>query len=53
MKLENQQIIFSPTDLANHLSCNYITLLNKKVLAGELKKPKMEKSSRATPKMRT
>ena len=42
MKLENQQIIFSPTDLANHLSCNYITLLNKKVLAGELKKPKME-----------
>jgi predicted RecB family nuclease len=42
MKQENQKIIFSPTDLANHLSCNYITVLNKKVLQGEIERPKVE-----------
>ena len=42
MKTENGKTIFSPTDLANHLSCNYITVLNKKLIKGELQKPKIE-----------
>ena len=42
MKIENDKTIFSPTDLANHLSCNYITVLNKKLLKGEIQKPKVE-----------
>jgi uncharacterized protein len=42
MKTENGKTIFSPTDLANHLSCNYITVLNKKLLKGEIQKPKIE-----------
>ena len=39
MKLEHSKIIFSPSDLANHISCRHLTNLNKKAALGELKKP--------------
>lgn len=39
MKKENSGIIFSPSDLANHLSCKHLTNLNKKAALGEIKKP--------------
>ena len=39
MKKSNNQIIFSPSDLANHISCKHLTNLNKKAAFGELKKP--------------
>lgn len=39
MKKEHNKIIFSPSDLANHLSCKHLTNLNKKAALGELKKP--------------
>lgn len=39
MKKELNKIIFSPSDLANHLSCKHLTNLNKKAAKGELKKP--------------
>lgn len=39
MKKENSRIIFSPSDLANHLSCKHLTNLNKKAALGEIKKP--------------
>lgn len=39
MKKENSNIIFSPSDLANHLSCKHLTSLNKKAALGEIKKP--------------
>ena len=39
MKKSNNQIIFSPSDLANHISCKHLTNLNKKAALGELKKP--------------
>lgn len=39
MKIEHQNIIFSPSDLANHISCKHLTNLNKKSALGELQKP--------------
>lgn len=39
MKKTQSGIIFSPTDLANHISCKHLTQLNKKAALGELKKP--------------
>jgi uncharacterized protein len=39
MKIEHNKIIFSPSDLANHISCKHLTNLNKKAALGELKKP--------------
>ncbi|RAR73744.1 TM0106 family RecB-like putative nuclease [Flavobacterium aciduliphilum] len=39
MKKVNNTIIFSPSDLANHISCKHLTNLNKKAALGELKKP--------------
>jgi len=39
MKLENNQLIFSPSDLANHISCKHLTKLNKMAALGEIKKP--------------
>ena len=39
MKTEHSKIIFSPSDLANHISCKHLTNLNKKAALGELKKP--------------
>ena len=39
MKKEHSKIIFSPSDLANHISCKHLTNLNKKAVLGELKKP--------------
>ncbi len=39
MKKVNDTIIFSPSDLANHISCKHLTNLNKKAALGELKKP--------------
>jgi predicted RecB family nuclease len=39
MKKENNNIIFSPSDLANHLSCKHLTNLNKKAAFGLIKKP--------------
>lgn len=39
MKLQHSKIIFSPSDLANHISCRHLTNLNKKAALGELKKP--------------
>lgn len=38
MKIEHKKIIFSPSDLANHISCKHLTNLNKKAALGELKK---------------
>ena len=38
MKKEHGKIIFSPSDLANHISCKHLTNLNKKAALGELKK---------------
>ena len=39
MKIEHNKIIFSPSDLANHISCKHLTNLNKKAALGVLKKP--------------
>lgn len=39
MKIEQQKIIFSPSDLANHINCKHLTYLNKKAALGELNKP--------------
>jgi uncharacterized protein len=39
MKKEGNKIIFSPSDLANHISCKHLTALNKKAVMGELQKP--------------
>jgi uncharacterized protein len=39
MKKENSKYIFSPSDLANHISCKHLTNLNKKAANDEIKKP--------------
>jgi len=39
MKKANNQIIFSPSDLSNHISCQHITTLNMDVLLGKRTKP--------------
>jgi len=39
MKKTTKGIIFSPSDLANHISCKHLTSLNKKAALGLLKKP--------------
>ena len=39
MQKLGQQIILSATDLANHLACQYLTDLNRKVAEGQLEKP--------------
>jgi uncharacterized protein len=39
MKLVNNTLSFSATDLSNHLSCNHLTQLNRKHAHGELKRP--------------
>lgn len=39
MKLKQGSIIFSPSDLSNHISCKHITNLNKKALLKEIDKP--------------
>jgi predicted RecB family nuclease len=39
MKKSNNGIVFSPSDLSNHISCKHLTNLNKKAALGEIKKP--------------
>jgi predicted RecB family nuclease len=39
MKKSQNSIIFSPSDLSNHISCKHITNLNKKALLKEIDKP--------------
>lgn len=39
MKLQDNQIKYSPSDLANHISCSHLTELNKLVARGELDAP--------------
>ncbi|RPA66884.1 TM0106 family RecB-like putative nuclease [Cyclobacteriaceae bacterium YHN15] len=39
MRFLANQIIYSPTDLANHISCGHLTQLNKLAAFGELEKP--------------
>lgn len=39
MKKENSKYIFSPSDLANHITCKHLTNLNKKAANGEIEKP--------------
>lgn len=39
MKRTTNGIIFSPSDLANHISCRHLTNLNKKAAMGLIKKP--------------
>ncbi len=39
MKKEHGTIIFSPSDLSNHISCKHLTNLNKKALLKEINKP--------------
>lgn len=39
MRKSNNQIIFSASDLSNHIHCKHLTLLNKDVLDGLLEKP--------------
>jgi hypothetical protein len=38
MKIKQKKIIFSPSDLANHISRKHLTNSNKKAALGEFKK---------------
>lgn len=39
MKINKDQLIYSPSDLTNHINCPHLTELNRKVAQGELEKP--------------
>ena len=39
MKINNQQLTLSATDLSAHLGCNHLTQLSLRVARGELKRP--------------
>jgi len=39
MKLRDQQFIYSPSDLSNHINCKHLTQLNKSTTKGEIEKP--------------
>ncbi len=39
MKIRNATLIFSPSDLSNHINCNHLTKLNKQAAFGDIKKP--------------
>jgi uncharacterized protein len=39
MKKTATGIIFSPSDLANHISCKHLTQLNKRAALGEIRRP--------------
>jgi uncharacterized protein len=41
MKVQENQILYSPTDLANHTSCKHLTELNKKLARGVIEAPEM------------
>ena len=41
MKLKNEQLIYSPTDLSNHINCKHLTELNKLESKGELQSPEV------------
>ena len=36
MKIQFDQLCFSPTDLANHLACKHLTELERQVALGEI-----------------
>lgn len=46
MKLKNNKIIYSPTDLANHLNCRHLTELNKQEVRGEIVPPEIYDDAR-------
>ncbi len=37
MRIHSDQLVFSATDLANHLACSHVTQLNRKYVEGKLK----------------
>ena len=39
MKHDGQRLILSATDLANHLACRHLTVLNRRLTYGELERP--------------
>lgn len=41
MKIKNNQIIYSPSDLSSHSSCKHLTQLNKKHAKGEIADPEI------------
>lgn len=41
MKTENNQLLYSPSDLAAHSACKHLTQLNKKNALGELENPEV------------
>ncbi|MDM9630241.1 TM0106 family RecB-like putative nuclease [Robiginitalea aurantiaca] len=41
MKIRENQILYSPSDLANHISCRHLTELNKKEVRGDIDPPEI------------
>lgn len=41
MKYKSKQIIYSPSDLSSHSSCNHLTQLNKQHIRGEIADPEI------------
>src|SRR5688572_321326 len=46
VRLREEQLQLSPSDLSNHLACDHLTKLELAVLRGELKKPYIEDAHR-------
>ena len=45
MKIHNNKLFYSPSDIANHISCRHLTELNKKEARGILDGPEMYNNS--------